>query len=61
MWLVYLGTPPAYSAISNVPSLKHDLATLTGWGPAFIAVEAAGAAAGPIAVAKGVHGTTIVE
>lgn len=42
MWAVYLGTPPVYSAISNVPALKHDLATLSTWGPAFIALEAAG-------------------
>ncbi len=52
VWLVYLGTPPIYSAISNVPSLKHDLASLTGWGPAFIALELAGAS-------KGVAGISI--
>lgn len=42
LWAVFLGTPPTYSLISNVPSLKHDLATLSDWGLAFIALEAAG-------------------
>ncbi|GAB4813808.1 hypothetical protein N2152v2_000854 [Parachlorella kessleri] len=39
VWAVFLGTPPAYSAISNIPGLRHDLAHWARWGPAFIAVE----------------------
>lgn len=42
LWVVYLGTPPVYSAISNVPALKHDLVSLKAWGVAFVLVEVIG-------------------
>ena len=32
------GTPPVYSALSELPALKHTLVDLEDWGPTFIAV-----------------------
>jgi len=34
---VFIATPPVYSAISNIPALKHDLVDIATWGPVFIA------------------------
>lgn len=36
VWATMLGTPPVYSAISNVGPLKHDLTRLADWGAPFM-------------------------
>ncbi|KAL4433829.1 hypothetical protein ABPG75_000270 [Micractinium tetrahymenae] len=44
-WATLLGTPPVYSAISNVDALKRDLAHLGAWGLPFILLWSSGMAA----------------
>lgn len=36
--IIFLATPAAYSAISNVDVLKHDLVDFSSWGAPFIAL-----------------------
>ncbi len=45
LWLIYLATLPAYSALSNVPALRASLASADSWGMGMVAVAASGAAA----------------
>lgn len=44
-WATLLGTPPVYSAISNVDALKRDLEHLGAWGLPFIILWSCGMAA----------------
>lgn len=44
-WATLLGTPPVYSAISNVKILKRDLAHLGDWGTPFILLWSLGMSA----------------
>jgi hypothetical protein len=50
---VFLGTPPVYSAMSNIPALKHSISAgdpASSWGDAFLTLEATAAAAVALAI-----------